>query len=556
MKKITLLSLLFYVNTVFAQQTVGLFTQDPGSTDGYVLFAPTRSDTTYLIDKCGKEIHRWHSNYTPGLSVYLLPDGNLLRSGFYPNSNFNGPGGVIEIYDWNNNLLWSYVLCDSVETQNHDVYPMPNGNILVAIWEKKTVAEAIAAGRNPSILGNGLLSAKIIEIQPVDSIHANIVWEWRLWDHLIQDYDASKANYGVVEDHPELLNINFTNGNPGMIDWTHLNAVIYNEALDQVMFSLHTLSEIYIVDHSTTITESSGHSGGVQGKGGDLLYRWGNPAAYDRGTPNDQKLFSQHSPEWIPAGFPGENKIMIFNNGVNRPSGNWSSVDIISPPVDSAGNYSIALGLPYDPVNPDWSYSAGIPADFFSGIMGGSSRLQNGNTIICESTKGNFFEIDSTNNIVWRYVNPVNNLGAITQGTIPMGNLAYRSVFYPLSYSGFSGQTLTPGDPIEINPLPSTCIMNTSTGINNSENSSGEFISVINPFNQTIILSSEKEIKNLTLTLYSVTGNMLFNWNSISVNKNGHVSLPVTNHLTDGIYFLNYSNDKISGNKKLVKLNY
>ncbi|HKR03131.1 MAG TPA: aryl-sulfate sulfotransferase [Bacteroidia bacterium] len=555
MKTITLLSLLLCVNTLFAQQTVGLFTQDPGSLDGYVLFAPTRSDTTYLIDKCGKEIHQWSSIYTPGLSAYLLPNGNLLRSGFYPNPYFNGPGGVIEIYDWNNTLLWSYVLCNAIETQNHDVYPMPNGNILVAIWEKFTNAEAIAAGKNPAALTNGLISAKIQEIQPVGSNMANIVWEWSLWDHLVQDFDAVKANYGVVTDHPELLNINFTNGNPGVVDWIHLNAVTYNEALDQVMISNHTLSEIYIIDHSTTTAEAASHSGGAHGIGGDFLYRWGNPAAYDRGNASDQRLFSQHSPEWIPAGYPDANKIMIFNNGVNRPGGNASSVDIISPPVDSAGNYYIAAGVAYDPVNPYWSYSDTVPVNFFSGIMGGSQRLPNGNTLICESTKGNFFEIDSAKNTVWRYVNPVNNFGRITQGTIPMGNLAYRSVYYPLSYSGFSGLTLTPGDPIELNPLPYVCDMNTATGMNDLHSTTDKFISVNNPFNQTILLNSGKEIKNLTVTLYSITGNELFKWDAVSIHEKGQVNLPVNGHLPVGIYFLNYSNNEINGIEKLIKLN-
>src|SRR5207248_2769403 len=36
-----------------------------------------------------------------------------------------------------------------------------------------------------------------------------IVWEWHAWDHLIQEFDPQKANYGVVADHPERVDINF-----------------------------------------------------------------------------------------------------------------------------------------------------------------------------------------------------------------------------------------------------------------------------------------------------------------------------------------------------------
>ena len=36
-----------------------------------------------------------------------------------------------------------------------------------------------------------------------------IVWEWHVWDHLIQDHDPAQSNYGVVAAHPELIDVNF-----------------------------------------------------------------------------------------------------------------------------------------------------------------------------------------------------------------------------------------------------------------------------------------------------------------------------------------------------------
>ena len=49
---------------------------------------------------------------------------------------------------------------------------------------------------------------EIIEIEPVGSDSANIVWEWRFWDHIIQDVDPNLPNYGVISEHPERININ------------------------------------------------------------------------------------------------------------------------------------------------------------------------------------------------------------------------------------------------------------------------------------------------------------------------------------------------------------
>ena len=100
----------------------------------------------------------------------------------------------------------------------------------------------------------------------------------------------------------------------------HTNSVAYNPELDQIMLSIHEFSEVWIIDHGTTTAEAASHSGGRRGKGGDLLYRWGNPRAYRTGSNVDQRLFAQHCAHWIPAGLPGAGHMLVFNNG-NRSSG-------------------------------------------------------------------------------------------------------------------------------------------------------------------------------------------------------------------------------------------
>ena len=549
MKKSIIVYLLFVVVlSVNAQQTVGLFTQNAGSLDGYVLFAPIRTDTTYLIDKCGKKIHQWSSPYNPGMSVYLLPDGSLLRSEKIQNAAFNGQGsagGMIEKYDWNNNLTWSYTISTATEIQNHDIYPLPNGNILVAIWTSYTAAQAIAAGRNPTLVGNSLWSAKLEEIQPVGATGGNIVWQWNLFDHLVQDYDSTKTNYGVVTNHPELLNINFNGTNTAtQVDWIHLNSVTYNPTLDQVLFSSHNLSEIYIIDHSTTTAQAATHSGGNHAKGGDFLYRWGNPQAYNRGTVADRKLFQQHNPTWIPQAYPGENKIMIFNNGVNRPGGNAASVDIISQPVDAFGDYTLVAGQPYGPVTTDWSYMAPVPTSFYTPVMGGAQRLINGNTLICEATKGNLFEIDSLNNIVWDYKNPVDSIGPVSQGTTTHTNETFRCVFYPTDYSGFIGQTLTPGNPIELNPLPYNCTM--VTGVNELANVS-DIISQAYPNPFTTHINFQSKTGDEIVELKNCLGQIIYSGQQIATQD--------FSYLSNGIYFLQITDikNKISVTEKVIK---
>jgi len=265
MKKYSFLILayfsIFYSENSSAQ-TIGLFFHNSGTEDGYVLFAPNANTKTYLIDKCGKQIHSWTSAYTPGLAVYLLPNGKLLRAGNTNNSTFNngGKGGIIELLDTNSSVLWSYLVSNNLECQHHDIYPLANGNILAIVWEKKTQTEAISEGRNPALLGTSLWTDKIIEIQPTGSATGLIVWEWHVWDHLIQDYSSTQPNFGSISQHPELINLNYYTGTATQVDWLHINAIAYNPTLDQIMISCHNFSEIWIIDHSTTSSQSASHT--------------------------------------------------------------------------------------------------------------------------------------------------------------------------------------------------------------------------------------------------------------------------------------------------------
>ena len=147
-------------------------------------------------------------------------------------------------------------------------------------------------------------------------------------------------------------------GRPTGADWTHFNAVAYNPDLDQILVSVHAFSEIWIIDHSTTTAEAASHKGGRSGKGGDLLYRWGNPRDLKRFGKWNNACSASSNPHWIRPGLSGEGHLLIFNNGSGRPGGDSSSVDEIVLPVDSQGQYTRNRRGPYGPIEAIWSYSA------------------------------------------------------------------------------------------------------------------------------------------------------------------------------------------------------
>ena len=433
-------------------RTVGLVRNDPGASDGYTLFKPARilgiPPTAYLIDNGGRLVHSWH---TPSMLIrHLLEDGSVIGL---------TSQGALRL-GWDGTLLWDFSYAGG--QVHHDLAVLPNGNVLIIVRETKSSADAIAAGRDPNLLSEGALwPDSIIEVEPTGTTSGRVVWEWHTWDHLVQDFDPTKDNLGVVADHPELIDVNFiefTRPPDGEADWHHANSINYNAELDQIMLSVRHFSEIWVIDHSTTTEEAASRSGGDSGRGGDLLYRWGNPQAYDAGNPDDQQLFSQHDARWIEPGLPGAGNILVFNNGNGR---GYSSVEEIVPPVDDSGNYALTAGQLYGPEAPTWTYSAPVRTDFYAALFSSAIRLPNGNTLINDGPIGTLFEVTVAGETVWKYVNPIQADGPLAQDDpIPPDGLGvFRATRYPPDYPGLAGRNLTPGGPLEIvKPTPTPTI--------------------------------------------------------------------------------------------------
>ena len=417
----------------------GLILNSEGAFDGYTLYTPLRSNLTYLLNMEGEIVHEWKSEHHPSNSAYLLPNGNLMRSAkVLGNEVFGsrGPsGGRVELFDWEGNQLWDYVYSNDNYHQHHDIEPLPNGNVLILAWERKSKEEAIAAGRKPdSVSDRGMFPDTVVEIKRTGPTSGDIVWKWSAWDHLIQDHDPSKSNYGDVAAHPERLDINL-NPRPRP-DWMHTNAIDYNPELDQIVLSPRSFNELIVIDHSTTTQEAASSAGGRSGRGGNILYRWGNPANYRAGTPADQQFFSQHDTRWVQAGQPGAGNLTIFNNGARRPDGDWSSIDEIVPPLNSDGAYRINAGKAFGPEKPTWSYAS--PREFYSSFISGAERLPNGNTLICSGAEGIFFEVTPDKKIVWQFLNPVSLPPAGPEGP----HSVFRVVRYAKDYSGIKDNLL------------------------------------------------------------------------------------------------------------------
>lgn len=528
----------FFSGALWAQNTVGLLSYHAETVyEGYNLIFPHNQSTVYLLDNCGQIANQWTDteDWRPGNAVYLLENGNLVkckRDRVPINDPIwaGGGGQVVEIRSWDNELLSQFERNDSLYRLHHDVAPMPNGNILMVVWEYHNYEASVAAGRDTAKMDQDAVWSEVIwEWDPVAD---TIVWEWRVWDHLIQDYDPKQANFGIVADHPELIDLNYDehNGHP---DWLHINAIDYNPVLDQLILSVPYFNEVWVVDHSTTTAEAASHSGGNAGKGGDLLYRYGNHATYRQGTIEDKKLFFQHDVKWLaPNASPTDSLFGYISVYNNRVGDNLSTMDIWKTTETNTSNYLFENNQ-FGPaefnrtiVHPDSIIIAASTG------LSSAAILPNGNALFFAGRWGYAYEITPAGDVVWEYIVPLKGGSPVEQGTI-LGinnNITFRMDRYPPDYPAFIGRTMLAEGFIEMNPNPVNCALTVST---NDLNTHSIAIKIYpNPSYDLLNIETD-EWMDTTIELYNLNGQLVQMERFNGIKKRWNIS-----HLKQGMYIL------------------
>jgi hypothetical protein len=527
--------------SAFAQtRTVGLLSFDHSQAfAGYNLHYPHNQGNVYLLDNCGRIVHTWEDpTYRPGNGVYLMENGDIVVAkgrGPTSNPNFHAPGGgeLIERRDWDNNLVWRFVYNDATVRLHHDHAVMPNGNVLAIAWEVIDSLDAVAAGRNPALLTErNLWPDKVIEIQPDGAGGGEVVWEWRAWDHLVQDFDPTAPHFDVVGNRPERIDLNYDVFD-GKADWHHMNAIDYNPDLDQIILSVPNFDELWIIDHSTTTAQAASSSGGLAGKGGDLLWRWGNPATYRQGGPADRKLFYNHDAHWADIGLtsasPHYDKILVFNNQVGA---DYSTVHRLVPTFDTYSWEYPRSGATWGPTDFEWSYQRPIPQDMYSTGLSSIQILPNGNTLIAAGRPGYAFEITPSEEIVWEYVNPLQSGNPVEQGTvIPVnGNLMFRMTRFGLDYPAFAGRDMSPKGFIELMPDPEFCSL--PTGLELTAPAALRQL-YPNPASSTLIAELSPASLGQPIEVLDLTGQRVFS----ALSPGDRLEIPVSSW-SPGLYLL------------------
>lgn len=361
--------------------TVTYYNKDLVS-DSYILVNDALAPAVYLMDKNANVIYEWDlGGKSIGNDAVLEDDGVLLAALRYDESTdilFGGYGGEIQTIAKDGTTLWDFTYATSEYRTHHDIERLPNGNILAIAWEKIPQEQAIANG---SIQNIDLFLESVIEI---DTSTKEIIWEWHSIDHIVQDVDDTKSNYGSIVDNPQLININFNSYEDGNL--MHVNGIDYDSVNDLIYLSVNFYSEVWVIDHSTTTSSAASHSGGNFGRGGDLVYRFGNPSAY--GDEESERLFfNNHHPNLFEPG-----KFLIFSNG-----GELEQSTVYELQLPEALELQNIPSITAPQVL--WSFT---DPDLYGGRVSGAVRLPNGNTMITEGDFG-IWEVTRDGDVVWKF---------------------------------------------------------------------------------------------------------------------------------------------------------
>ncbi|MFX0555334.1 aryl-sulfate sulfotransferase [Maribacter sp. CXY002] len=349
--------------------------------DGLILINDAAANKVFLMNRNGKTVFDWPlGEERLGNDAHLLPNGKLLAMLEVPDPKIQlgGFGGKVEIINKKGEKEWSFTYASDNHILHHDAQMLPNGNILTMIWERKSIEESQEAGYslNVETFPDGLIE--------IDTTTNTIVWEWHVWDHLIQENDNTKSNFGEVATNPQLIDINYTTDISG--DITHGNGIAYDPEKDVIYFSSNFYSEIWVIDHSTTSEQAASSSGGTYNKGGDLIYRFGNPSAYKNQI--GKRLFNNnHFPNLLKE----KNTILVYSNGGDL---NRSTVY----ELELASEFSLTPNADNEP-QVVWTFSN---EKLFSPKVSGAVELPNGNILITEGDFG-LWEVTKEKEIIWQY---------------------------------------------------------------------------------------------------------------------------------------------------------
>lgn len=184
--------------------------------------------------------------------------------------------------------------------------------------------------------------------------------------------------------------------------WTNINA-IHVLPDGKLLVSFRCINTIAVIDRES----------------GDITWRWG-----------PGKIAGQHNPTLLENG-----NILLFDNGAHRA---YTTID-----------FSRVIEVNPETGEIEWEYKENPIVDLNSFICSGAQRMPNGNTVICECTKGRLFEVTHEGDLVWEYHVPF----YYDHNIFGVNNMVFRAYRYAADHPGIRDADLDPDRYADLNAL-------------------------------------------------------------------------------------------------------
>ena len=287
--------------------------------------------------------------------TYFLDNGNFI--GLADGRESNESGRVFEM-TIDNDLVWEGPGDLDGIGVHHDVFPMPNGNIIALTSQDTLLPVPEEIDLPETYLGVEFLpwqGDRIVEWNR-DGVE---VWSWSVFDH----YSFTDWNSDIYESN--------LSHNPIPSDfhyeWTHSNAVWYDPIDNAVYLSVRNMSRITKIDYGT----------------GEIIWNMG------------KEMPSGDVTVGTDLGFTGQHSVKILDNRNLMMYDNEHSDSTSSRGLEIS--FSGSNALPNTEIV--WEYT--LPEYLGSGLMSDCDRLSNGNSLLTATTSNHILEVSPDSVKVW-----------------------------------------------------------------------------------------------------------------------------------------------------------
>ena len=379
----------FSIGEAISETTTNLYNDN--NQEGLTIFGSFFDYYSAAIDEQGNEV--WNSGNQDLIFYNTDEYGRFFGSEFIGNNAENNYPGIK--FSFEDGIIWQEPGDNFI---HHDIFQLPNGNYIglgtsygegpIPIGPWTPLFQGLGFEADGETIEFDWMGDKIIEW---DADTKEEVWTWDVFDHFNQaDYDS-------------LGGIWFEAYNTNRFDWTHANAIWFDEDDSAIYLSSRHLNRI------TKILYPSG----------EVIWNLGHElGSGDIDCGQDIGFSFQHSLEKLENG-----NILTFDNGnlsrefLNQESKTSRSIEIDITETAAGCNASLA-----------WEYV--LPEDLYGYLSGNTQKLDNGNYLSTTiGGGGTSIEANGNGELIWE---------ANYNLQLPDG-LVYRAMripgLFPIAYS-------------------------------------------------------------------------------------------------------------------------